>query len=68
MTQNSCSGSCLCQAVGYEIRPPYAFFLVPAGTLDGDPGASLERNIHWDSRACRYERVDDLPFYAEGPK
>jgi hypothetical protein len=43
------------------------FFLVPAGTLDGDPGAPVERNIFWDSRACWYERVDDLPFFAEGP-
>lgn len=137
MTDNNCSGSCLCQAVGYEIRPPYAFFqychcnrcqknsgsahaanilvaegqfawtrgedlvrryelpeakyyctafctvcgsalpwrtrngvffLVPAGTLDGDPGAPLERNIYWDSRSCWYERVDDLPLYAKGPK
>ena len=137
MNQDSCSGSCLCGAVGYEIRPPYAFFqychcsrcrkntgsahaanilvsqnlfswtrgedrvrryelpeakyyctgfcsvcgsslpwrtrngkffLVPAGTLDGDPGAALERNIYWDSRACWYEKVDALPFFSAGPK
>ena len=137
MKLDNCSGSCLCGAVGYEIRPPYAFFqychcsrcrknsgsahaanilvpegqfvwtlgeenlrryevpearyyctafcsvcgsslpwrtrngkflLVPAGGLDGDPGATLERNIFWDSRACWYERVDDLPFFAMAPK
>lgn len=137
MNQGSCSGSCLCGAVGYEIRPPYAFFqychcsrcrkfsgsahaanilvaegqfawtqgedqvrryevpdakyyctafcavcgsslpwrtrngkfvLVPAGTLDDDPGAALERNIYWASRAPWYQPVDDLPFFDEGPK
>lgn len=44
------------------------FFLVPAGALDGDPGASLERNIFWASRAPWYQRVDELPFFDEGPK
>jgi len=137
MNQGSCSGSCLCGAVGYEIRPPYAFFqychcsrcrkfsgsahaanilvaegqfvwtqgedqvrryevpdakyyctafcavcgsslpwrtrngkfvLVPAGTLDDDPGAALERNIYWASRAPWYQPVDNLPFFDEGPK
>lgn len=137
MNQGSCSGSCLCGAVGYEIRPPYAFFqychcsrcrkfsgaahgasimvaegqfawtrgedrvrryevpdakyyctafctvcgsslpwrtrngkfvLVTAGTLDDDPGAALERNIYWASRAPWYQPVDNLPFFDEGPK
>lgn len=133
----TCSGSCLCGAAAYEIRPPYVFFqychcsrcrkftgsahganifvsetqfrwtrgedrvrqfvlpeakyyctafctqcgssmpwrsrngkffLVPAGTLDGDPQAELERNIYWGSRASWYRSVDDLPFFDEGPR
>jgi hypothetical protein len=44
------------------------FYLVPAGTLDGDPGAPLERNIYWESRAPWYRRVDELPIFDEGPK
>ncbi len=43
------------------------FFLVPAGTLDGDAGAVVQRNIHWASRASWYESVDALPFYDELP-
>ena len=27
-----------------------------------------QNNCNWDSRACWYERVDDLPFYAKGPE
>lgn len=137
MTQDSCSGSCLCGAVAYEIRPPFFFFqychcsrcrkfsgsayaanimvaedqfcwtrgedqlrryevpdakyycttfctvcgsslpwrtrsgkavLVPAGTLDEDPGATPECNIYWASRAPWYQPVGNLPFFDEGPK
>jgi hypothetical protein len=137
MNEERCPGSCLCGAVGYEIRPPYAFFqychcsrcrkftgaahaanilvaedqfrwtrgedhvrryevpdakyyctafceicgsslpwrtrnekfyLVSAGTLDGEPGAKVERNIYWESRAPWYRSVDDLPFFDERPR
>jgi hypothetical protein len=131
------SGSCLCGAVTYEMRPPYAFFqychcsrcrkfsgaahganilvsadqfkwtsgedrvkqyvvpdakyyctafctvcgsslpwrtrnekfyLVPAGTLDDEPGARVQRNIYWGSRASWYEAVGDLPIFDKLPK
>lgn len=133
----TCSGTCLCGAVAYEIHPPYVFFqychcsrcrkftgaahaanilvsqahfrwikgedrvrqyvmpeakyyctafctvcgsslpwrtrngeffLVPAGTLDGEPGADLERNIFFESRAPWYQPVDNLPIFEEKPK
>jgi hypothetical protein len=131
------SGSCLCGAVSYEIRPPYVFFqychcsrcrkftgaahaanifvsaeqfrwtagedkvrqhvvpdakyycsafctvcgssmpwksrndkfyLVPAGTLDDEPGAEVQRNIYWGSRAPWYKAVADLPTHDELPE
>lgn len=131
------TGSCLCGAVTYQMRPPYGFFqychcsrcrkftgsahgatvlvsaeqfrwisgedrvrqyvvpdakyyctafctvcgssmpwrsrneksyLVPAGTLDDEPGAGVERNIYWGSRAPWYEPVGDLPVFDERPE
>jgi len=41
--------------------------VVPAGTLDADPGIRPERNIYWDSRASWYHSTDDLPSFSEGP-
>jgi hypothetical protein len=41
--------------------------MVPAGTLDEDPGIRPERNIYWESRAPWYVTVNDLPFFSEGP-
>lgn len=41
--------------------------IVPAGSLDVDPGIAPQDNIHWRSRACWYEpglaapRFDDEP-------
>jgi hypothetical protein len=44
------------------------YVLVPAGTLDDDPGLTPERNIHWASRAPWYLEVDELPTFEKGPK
>ncbi|MDF1799205.1 MAG: GFA family protein [Planctomycetota bacterium] len=44
------------------------YWVVPAGTLDDDPGLRPTRNIFWDSRAPWYEHVSDLPQHAEWPE
>jgi hypothetical protein len=43
------------------------YVLVPAGTLDDDPGCSPDRNIHWASRAPWYNDVSELPCFDETP-
>ncbi len=43
------------------------YVLVPAGTLDGDPGARPSRRVHWASRAPWYVPVHELPTFDEGP-
>ena len=41
--------------------------LVPAGSLDADPGQRPARSIYWDSRAPWYEHASTLPTVPEGP-
>ena len=41
--------------------------VIPAGTLDEDPGIRPRHNIFWDSRAPWREEVGELPCYAELP-
>jgi len=41
--------------------------VVPAGSLDVDPGARPERNIYFDSRAPWYSHAAELPTFAEIP-
>ncbi len=43
------------------------YCLVPAGTLDDDPGCTPERNIYWQSRAPWYTDVCKLPMLDESP-
>jgi hypothetical protein len=43
------------------------YVLVPAGTLDDDPGAKPERNIYWESRAPWFVGVAELPVFDERP-
>ncbi len=43
-----------------------AWVLVPAGSLNEDPGARPEKNIFWDSRAPWYASADTLPAFPEG--
>ncbi len=40
-------------------------WVVPAGTLDEDPGVRPSRSIFWESRAPWYEHVSELPAHAE---
>ena len=46
-----------------------AFWIVPAGSLDEDPGDRPTRNIHYASRAVWHEDAATLPvFDAEPPR
>ncbi|MFT7487599.1 MAG: hypothetical protein ACI9F9_003460 [Candidatus Paceibacteria bacterium] len=44
------------------------YWVVPAGTLEGDPGITPARSIFWDSRAPWYKQVSDLPCHGEWPE
>jgi len=44
------------------------YWVIPAGTLDEDPGLRPARSIFWDSRAPWYEHVSELPMHAEWPE
>lgn len=41
--------------------------VIPAGTLDADPGIRPSQNIYWGSKACWYEEAAGLPKYDELP-
>ena len=41
--------------------------VVPAGTLDVDPGIRPDKNIYYASRAEWYSSVESLPQHDEGP-
>lgn len=43
------------------------FWVVPAGTLDADPGARPLRNIYWGSRAPWFLESGSLPLHEELP-
>lgn len=43
------------------------FWVVPAGTLEQDPGLTPSSSIFWDSRAPWYREVASLPCHAEWP-
>ncbi len=61
---------CFCDTCGSSLpwlsRTGKAW-IVPAGTLDGDPGAQPSRNIYWASRAPWYVHVSELPTFDEAP-
>ena len=41
--------------------------IIPAGTLDEDPGVRPTQNIHYASRAAWYEDASNLPKYDQYP-
>ena len=43
------------------------FWVVPAGSLAGDPGVRPARNIFWESRAPWLGETPELPKHAEMP-
>jgi len=57
-----CTGWCsVCgSALPWQSRNKKGY-LVPAGTLDDDPGSRPENNIYWASRAPWYANLSDLP-------
>ena len=42
-------------------------FLVPAGTLDADPGKRPENSIFWGSKASWYVEPREIPHFTEYP-
>ncbi len=42
-------------------------YVVPAGTLDEDPGVRPTTTVFWDSRAAWHTPHADLETFAEGP-
>jgi hypothetical protein len=55
-----------CGAAVPRLNRTGQYIAVPAGTLDGDPGARPERSIFWDERAPWYVGLDTRPKLAEG--
>lgn len=61
---------CFCETCGSSLpwlsRTGKAY-IIPAGTLDGDPGIAPDRNIYFGSRAAWYVHASDLETFEEGP-
>ncbi|MBW1878337.1 MAG: GFA family protein [Deltaproteobacteria bacterium] len=61
---------CFCDVCGSSVpwlsRTGKAY-IVPAGTLDEDPGIRAGRNIYWGSRAPWYLHASELETFDEGP-
>lgn len=64
-----CTGFCTnCGSAMPWLSRTGKYFLVPAGTLDEDPGVRPERNIYWSSRAPWSVDISGLPTFDEGPE
>jgi len=62
--------TCFCTRCGGQlprILQAMGMALVPAGSLDGDPGIRPQARIFWDSRAEWSCQGDDLPVFVEYP-
>ncbi|MCP4388004.1 MAG: GFA family protein [Gammaproteobacteria bacterium] len=62
--------TCFCRKCGSSLpwqSQSGTAMIIPAGTLDQDPGIKPTQNIFWDSRAPWGEEVASLPHYAELP-
>lgn len=61
-------GNCFCGKCGSPV-PRQAMagkaYLIPAGTVDGDPGIAPEGAIFWDSRAGWLPPADHLEKFSE---
>lgn len=63
-------GVAFCSACGGEtarVSPERGFAVVPAGTLDSDPGARPQAHICVASKASWFPITDDLPQFPEYP-
>jgi len=55
-----------CGSIVPQCLPDHGLYWIPAGLLDGDPGLSLRRHIHVDSKAP-WEVLDpDTPCLGQG--
>jgi len=62
--------TCFCKRCGSSlpwINKNNSLVIIPAGTLDDDPGIKPDRSIYWDSRAAWFECVGELEKFAELP-
>lgn len=48
--------------------PEHSMVVIPAGTLDNDPGVKPEARIFWDSRAEWSCEAGELPTFPEYPE
>jgi len=67
--EHYCTGFCtVCGSTLPWVSRNGKYVLVPAGTLDDDPGVRPTRNVFWGSRAPWYANVGSLPTFEEGPR
>ena len=62
--------TCFCKQCGSSLpwqSQSGSAMIIPAGTLDQDPGTRPTQNIYWASRAPWREEVASLPHYDELP-
>ena len=62
--------TCFCKQCGSSLpwlAQSKQVVVVPAGTLDTDPGIRPSQNIYWGSRACWYEEASGLLKHDELP-
>ena len=55
----------LCGSPQPRVDPERGIAVIPAGSLDGDPGVRVREHIFVDSKAPWFEISDTLPRYAE---
>jgi len=64
-----CNGFCeLCGSSLPWLTRTGKAYIVPAGTLDEDPGERPTRNLFWASRAPWYEHASELETFDVYPK
>lgn len=56
-----------CGASAPRVAKEHGFVVVPAGSLDGDPGARPQAHIFTAHKANWYDITDSLPVFPEGP-
>lgn len=62
--------TCFCKNCGSSLpwlTQSKVTVVVPAGTLDQDPGVRPKHNVFYANKACWYESVDELPKYEALP-
>lgn len=63
-----CSGFCtVCGSSMPWLNRPGTMVIVPAGSLDDDPGERPRRNIHFGSRAPWYVHASELETFDAAP-